>query len=117
MYDDLEGDILLLNPRDEYFTCIMGDFNARTGQLDDFVEVDESILDVHNSYYVFDEDVCVKNMLMSFKIPCQRICRDKGKLLMEINYYHCVNQTIFKFVTVQWDRTNISEIVQLLREV
>ena len=43
----------------------MGDFNARTGQLDDFVEVDESILDVHTSYYVFDEGVCVKNMLMS----------------------------------------------------
>ena len=79
MYDDLEGDILLLNPRDEYFTCIMGDFNARTGQLDDFVEVDESILDVQNSDYVFDEDVCGKNMLMSFKIQCQRICKDKGK--------------------------------------
>ena len=31
----------------------MGDFNARTGQLDDFVEADESILEVQNSDYVF----------------------------------------------------------------
>ena len=66
-----------------------------TGQLDVFVEVDEIILDVHNSDNVFDEDICVKNMLMSFKITCQRICKDKRKNLMEINYYHGVNQTIF----------------------
>ena len=67
MYDDLEGDILLLNPRD----------------------------DVHNSGYVFDEDVCVKNMLMSFQIPC---CRDKGKhtygdkllsLCKSNNFFNC----------------------------
>ena len=35
MYDDIENDLMLLNPRNLYYTMLAGDFNARTRALHD----------------------------------------------------------------------------------
>ena len=43
-FGEIQEDLLELNVVEKYQTCILGDFNAHTGTMDDFVSLDKHLL-------------------------------------------------------------------------
>lgn len=50
LFDKLEYDILNFTSESESHLCLLGDFNARSGTLSDFTDMDENIADSLLSY-------------------------------------------------------------------
>ena len=46
IFDKLEQDIVNFCADESIYTCLMGDFNARSGLLSDFITIDEEIGDL-----------------------------------------------------------------------
>ena len=48
IFDKLEQDILKFCTDESTYTCLMGDFNARSGLFSDFITIDEDIGDLES---------------------------------------------------------------------
>ena len=78
--EEIEREFLsFIGNNDKY--ALIGDFNARTGNLSDYVELDNDIVEIINNGYdeelpeiIFD----YKN-LISLNIPLKRCSQDKGR--------------------------------------
>ncbi|KAK3084099.1 hypothetical protein FSP39_008163 [Pinctada imbricata] len=78
--EEIEREFLsFIGNNDKY--ALIGDFNARTGNLSDYVELDDDIVEIINNGY--DEDFReilfdYKNLIYS-NIPLKRCSQDKGR--------------------------------------
>ena len=81
---------------DSKYMLLFGDFNARTGNLPDFLKFDESICDENNLNDMFTESTELFNVLEKCSIPLERKSADNvtnvyGRNLLEL----CKNNNLF----------------------
>ena len=62
-YDDIENDLMLLNPRNLYYTMPAGDFNARTRALHDCILYD------YNLFHEINVDLAIADILEDEQTP------------------------------------------------
>jgi hypothetical protein len=85
-FDDITDDIVSLQAKVDALIALLGDFNARTGLLDDFMEIEDKVELVCD----VDEELCTKNdMLESIGIVTDVFNEDKrvnnnGRNLIEL---------------------------------
>ena len=78
-FDIIENDIIdLVADKNNVKLCLLGDFNAHTNTLSDFINVDEHICDSLNLDVVSRNDLS-KNVLEQFNISIDRYSQDKKK--------------------------------------
>ena len=87
-FDDLSSDLITLSSKQDIPICIAGDFNARTGKLNDFLVSDDDKFD--NSFHMHLKESI--DMLNDLNIPLRRTNMDSkinnnGYKLLEL----CIN--------------------------
>lgn len=88
IFDTLEADLLELNPNNEYQICLLGDFNARTGNEHDFVLLDDNLEQILHSDNPNDE--LSRTSIQDLGYPTERHNSDHaqvnnyGKRLLEV---------------------------------
>lgn len=88
IFDTLEADLLELNPNNELQICLLGDFNARTGNEHDFVFLDDTIEQILHTDNPNDE-LC-RTSIRDLGFPTERHNSDHaqvnnyGKRLLEV---------------------------------
>ena len=88
IFTDLESDLALINSNFNAYICLVGDFNARTGLLDDFLDFDESIVKDFGVDGMLDlcnvKDKFVELGLDSNRYNCDREVNNHGRRLIEM---------------------------------
>ena len=89
IFDDLAEDVLTLNSQGDLPTLLIGDFNARTGCLDDFVCMDDSVALQCGTDLSDDDLFNTKHELDSLGIETSRFSQDgvvnnSGRMLVEL---------------------------------
>ena len=97
-FDELENELVTISSSDNSYVALIGDFNSKTGFLNDFIVPDESI----TSIFYLDCDNEILSYLYDFEnltlnnIPLQRIsqctCRPNR---YGHNYLICVKNIIY----------------------
>ncbi|CAG2201838.1 unnamed protein product [Mytilus edulis] len=99
-FDEIENELMSLKKVSDVHTALIGDFNAKTGILNDFVLADETLLDLFHldtdneiiSYMLDDEN------LKSYNIPLQRVtqrsCQPNTYGYKLLNCYKILNMYI-----------------------
>ena len=88
IFDSLEADLLELNPNNNLQICLLGDFNARTGNEHDFVFLDVNIEQILRSHNPNDE--LNRTSIHDLGFPTERYNSDHaqlnnyGKRLLEV---------------------------------
>ena len=89
MFDNLLEDLVTLKEQYDTPICIVGDFNSRTGNLDDFVTIEDHVLRTINLDNIEEDIFSSKNDLESKCFEINRfnkdnICNNNGKQLIEV---------------------------------
>ena len=93
LFDDLSQDLLTLNAQYGLPIVLIGDFNARTGLVSDFIEIDKCVAEICGVNTTEDEGFCDKSKLQLFGIETRRFNNDKtvnnnGYKLMDLCRNH-----------------------------
>ena len=75
LFDKLEYDILNFTSESDSHLCLLGDFNARSGTLSDFTDIDENIADSLLDYE--SQFILSKNNLQDLGFPIDRYSNDQ----------------------------------------
>ena len=115
IFDDFVTDLITLNPNNDYYVLMIGDFNSRVYPNNDFVTFDYELFEHANLDDAMVDSLLEEDTLQGLGIPCERVSLDKkannyGKKLIEL----CKSSSLYILMAVPV-KTNTLEAILLLK--